>query len=224
MSNRKCEWRVGKPMLIATLMGFVLILAALFSAKLSSGMWSETELFLREKGAPQTLDTFSTEKDFALHATFYSIWVTMLLSLPAFCLLWYIKKSPKAGAYWLAFWTISFFAMLVHLYFSMGLLFEWDWTHILKNTERVSSKGFGLFAVFWWGFDALLGWCLLHSRGRILHTQRIAIHLIIVVLLLAGFISKGELLTSKLIGIIAATIITISFIHSTFWNRKRLTQ
>lgn len=165
------------------------------------------------------MDIIPVSKLYAFHATIYTVWATMLLSLPAFCTVWFIRKSSTAATYWLAFWTVGLVAMLVHLYMSMGALFEWNWPHILKNTVRVTIPIPDLVLTVWWTVDVALAWWLLHSRGALLHGQRLLLHVALLVIFLIGFIREGEITLSKIIGIVSALVVVGAVI--TGWMRVR---
>lgn len=54
-----------------------------------------------------------------LYQTFYTAWATMILLFPA--LIWFLfrKQSETAARRWLLFWTVSYVAFLVHLYWAL---------------------------------------------------------------------------------------------------------
>jgi len=176
----------------------------------------DTLFSLTPKVAPGTdipaLDIIPTDKRYVFHATIYTVWATMLLSVPAFCTVWFIRRSPAAGAYWLAFWSVGLVAMLVHLYLSMGVLFEWNWTHILSDTVRVTIPVPDLVLTAWWIVDVGLGWWLLHSRGIVLHGQRLLLHIALLTVFLIGFIREGETDLSRLIGLACAATVLIALV------------
>jgi len=165
------------------------------------------------------LDIIPTEKVYAFHVTIYTIWATIALSLPAFCLVWFVRGSQMAGRYWLAFWTVGLIAMLIHQFLAMGILFEWNWQHILVETVRVTIPIPDLVLTIWWIFDVLLGWILLHSRGFFLHAQRLLLHIALIVIFLIGFIREGEILLSKFIGVVSAVLIIAAIAVRIFQNR-----
>ena len=170
------------------------------------------------------MDIISKDKIYIFHATIYTIWATMLLSLPAFCLVWFIRKSQIAARYWLTFWTIGLIAMFVHLFMAMGLLFEWNWQHILKETIRVTIPIPDLVLTLWWTIDVSLGWFLLHSRGVLLHGQRIILHVALLTVFLIGFIREGEIIFSKVLGITSALLVVAALLFGLMRLRQNAIQ
>ncbi len=167
------------------------------------------------------LDVISTQKIYAFHVTIYTIWATMLLCLPAFCTVWFVRNSRVAGEYWLAFWTVGLVAMLVHLYMAMGVLFEWNWRHILEDTVRVTIPKPDLILTAWWVIDVMLGWCFLHSKRILIHTQRVLLHAALLIIFLIGFIREGEILMSKIIGAASGLTVLAAIVFGLVFYRAR---
>lgn len=155
------------------------------------------------------LDVISGEKKYIFHVTVFTIWATMLLCLPAFGTVWFVRRNRTAASYWLAFWTVGLFAMLVHQYLAMGVLFEWNWQHILKDTVRVTIPIPDLILTVWWIIDVILGWYLLYSKNIVIHTQRIILHSALLIIFLIGFIREGEIMLSKIIGLSSALALVV---------------
>lgn len=199
---------------LAAIVGMLLLLSCFIAAYFTHS--NESIFALTPKVADGTtipvFDIIVSNKLFAFHATIYTIWATMLICLPAFCTVWFIRSSSTAGAYWLSFWTMGLIAMLVHMYLAMGVLFEWNWQHILKETVRVTTPVPDLVLIVWWTIDVILGWLLLHSRGYLLHGQRIFLHFALLVIFLFGFIREGEILISKGIGIVSALAVGVALV------------
>ena len=142
-----------------------------------------------------------------------------LLTLPAFCTVWFIRRSATAAGYRLAFWTIGLVAMLIHLFMAIGVLFEWNWSHVLFETTRVTIPIPDLVLTLWWGFDVALGWWLLHERKAWIRIQRILVHVALLVVFLIGFIKEGDIALSRGIGILLALCVVVSLVI--WWMRKR---
>jgi len=167
-----------------------------------------------------SLDVISHEKKYFFHATIFTIWATMFLCLPAFCTVWFARKYRTANNYWLAFWTVGLIAMLVHLYLAMGVLFEWNWQHILEDTVRVTIPIPDLILTVWWIIDVFLGWSLLHSRSILIHTQRTLLHFALLVIFLIGFIREGEILLSKVIGVASGLVVVFAVLLGFMFYRS----
>lgn len=175
------------------------------------------------KQVPQ-LDVIPETKVYAFHATIFTIWATMLLCLPAFCLVLFVRRHQKAEAYWLSFWTVGLVAMLVHLYLAMGVLFEWNWQHILEDTVRVTIPKPDLVLAVWWTVDVALGWALRNSKSILVHGQRTLLHVALLIIFLIGFIREGEILVSKLIGVGSAVAVLVSVLMGVvYFSQKQRT-
>ncbi len=155
-------------------------------------------------------DKIPVSKTFAFHATIYTIWVTIILCLPAFSSVWFVRRSRQASVVWLAFWTMGLFAMLIHQYMAMGILFEWNWQHILHDTVRVTIPIPDLVLTVWWMIDVALGWVFLKYSNTLIHAQRLLLHSLLLVIFLIGFIREGESVLSQIIGIVAAICVLIA--------------
>jgi hypothetical protein len=83
--------------------------------------------------------------------TVLSMAVSIALMIPAFCL-FIVQHRQGPSTLWRAFWTVSFAAFAVHLYWGVKLMKELDdWT-------LVSSFVFDTIVVSWWIVDILLSW------------------------------------------------------------------
>ena len=219
--NDTIKWRRPyRQLALAAVCGIVLIGAAFLAAFFTA---SDQDLFslapMHADDPIPELDIFAPDQLFQFHATFYTVWATMLLTLPAFCTVWFIKRSMTAAGYWLAFWTVGLLAMLIHLYMAIGVLFEWSWPHVLRETTRVSIPIPDLVLTLWWGIDVALGWCSLHERRKSVHIQRILVHLALLFVFLMGFIKEGEIGLSRGIGVLAALSVAVSLVI--WWKRRR---
>lgn len=159
-----------------------------------------------------------------LHRTFFTAWAALILVTPALCTFWFRRISAAAARYWLAFWTVSFLAFLVHFYWSVFIMFGADWSRIfdkVANGRRVSAPVFDTVFTVWWGLDVLLAWLGTSEKGLI-RIQRLLVHLSAFTLFFLGSAKEGELPASRALGIamgvLVLTSIVIRFIH---WLKNR---
>jgi hypothetical protein len=112
-----------------------------------------------------------------------TVWVATALLTVALC--FYALRRPSGPSnYWVLFWTFSYFAYLLHFYWSAGVLFEWNFAEILHskigtspNPEKVVCNPIpDLILTAWWGIDVVLAWLVL-SNPRWLRLERGAVSL-----------------------------------------------
>lgn len=166
-----------------------------------------------EKNAPPSVqvppDIRETQR-LDLHRTFFTAWAALILVTPALCTFLFRRSSKSAAGYWLAFWTVSFIAFLVHFYWSVVVIFGNDWGRIF-NTTRVSAALPDTIFTAWWGLDVLLAW-LVQSERVLIRIQRVLVHLFAFVLFFAGSALEGELRWSKALGLAMGVAVFISFL------------
>ncbi len=151
-----------------------------------------------------------------LHRTFFTAWAALILVTPALCTFWFRRTSAAAARYWLAFWTVSFLAFLVHFYWSVFIMFGADWGRIfdkVENGRRVSAPVFDTAFTVWWGLDVLLAWLITSEKG-LLRVQRVLVHVAAFVLFLLGSAVEGERPLSRAIGIAMGVVVLTSLIIS----------
>ncbi|MFO6421414.1 hypothetical protein ACLBKS_14540 [Hylemonella sp. W303a] len=184
-------------------LGVLLSLAALLAAWLTR---DHAIFSLLPPGG--TVPDMRPEQRFDLHATFFTIWVTIFLVTPALCLFPFIRGSALAWRYWRAFWTVSMLAFAVHFYWAVVLVFGNDWSRIL-NTPRVSAPRLDTVFAVWWVLDVLLAW-FLRSDALWVRAQRLLVHLLAFILFFMGAAREGELLLSRAIGYAMAAAVLVA--------------
>src|SRR5437763_7441029 len=119
----------------------------------------------------------------AVHSVVYyriifTIWVTVVLLIPAFC--FYLLRRPSVTAnYWVLFWTFSYLAYLAHFYWAFFVLFGGDLQEVLHSKmgmnpdpEKVVDNPIpDLILTVWWGIDVLLAWTITYNF-RLVQFQR----------------------------------------------------
>jgi len=151
-----------------------------------------------------------------LHRTFFTAWATILLLIPALCSFPFRRTSPPAAGWWLAFWTASFIAFAVHLYWAIWVIFGGDWSRI-TNTTRVSAPILDTVLAVWWALDVLLAWAI-PRENRFIAIERTVVSLLAFVLFVAGSALEGEILLSKVLGFLLGGAVVISGIA---WIARR---
>ncbi len=145
----------------------------------------------------------------------HSIWVTILLLTPALC--FQVFSRPGApNSYWRAFWTWSYAAFLVHLFWTIAATYHWNWyeifhSHIGEATDPervVQHPGPDLILAAWWGLDVLLAWTA-SDKPKWIRVQRGAVHFVAFVMFFAAFTlaSKASVVAHALgIGMLIAVL------------------
>lgn len=82
---------------------------------------------------------------------------TMILFTAAIALYALPDEWPQRRNYWLLLWTFTFAAYLIHLYFSLFLLFHGSISSIftIQGTLLATTN---LIITAWWIFDVTLAW------------------------------------------------------------------
>ena len=214
----------ARQMLIAV----ICLVVVLGGAFLTASLTQEKKIFSlsppREKNAPPDVqvppDIRETQR-LDLHRTFFTAWAALILVTPALCTFLFRRSSKSAAGYWLAFWTVSFVAFLIHFYWAVVVIFDSDWNKIFFGTTRVSAGLPDTIFTGWWALDVLLAW-LLQSEGVLVRIQRALVHLVAFVLFFAGSAIEGEIWWSKALGFAMAAAVLIAFlIWLVDWLKKR---
>jgi hypothetical protein len=212
-------------MLIAAVCLVLILGGAFLAASLTQGK-PVFSLVPPDGGAPD----ISAERRIDLHRTFYTAWAALILVTPALCTFLFRRTSETAARYWLAFWTASYIAFLVHFYWAVSVFFDNDWARILHNNRmRVSAPIPDTIFAVWWGLDVLLAWLVQRSEALWIRIQRALIHLAAFVLFFLGSVKEGELngkdgkpFWSVALGLAMGVAVLVSFlIWLGDWLKKR---
>jgi len=213
----------AREMLIAVI-ALVIVLGGAF---LTASLTQQKKIFSlsppAEKNAPPDVqvppDMRETQR-LDLHRTFFTAWAALILVTPALCTFLFRRSSRSSAGFWLAFWTVSFIAFLIHFYWAVVVIFGSDW-HRIFNTTRVSAALPDTIFTVWWGLDVLLAW-LVQSEGVLVRIQRALVHLFAFVLFFAGSALQGEIWWSKALGFaMGATVLVAFLIWCIRWLKKR---
>ncbi len=214
---------IGRQMVVAAICLVIVLGGAFLAASLTQDQPIFSLSPPREKSAPPDIPAppdLKEEQRLNLHRTFFTAWAALILVTPALCTFLFRRSSKTAGGYWLAFWTVSFLAFLVHFYWAVVVIFANDWCKIF-NTTRVSAALPDTIFTVWWGLDVLLAWLVQSERGLI-RIQRVLVHLFAFILFFAGSALEGEICWSKALGFAMASAVLVSFVIWGFhWLEKR---
>jgi hypothetical protein len=179
------------------------------------------------KPLPCNRTPFEESKRLDLHRTFFTAWAALILVTPALCTFWFRRTSETAARYWLAFWTVSFVAFLVHFYWAAFVMFDGDWSRInsvVENGHRVSQPIPDTIFTVLWGIDVLLAW-LIRSEKVWIRIPRIIIHLAALGFFFIGSTIEGERAQSRALGIMMGIAVLASLIIwlNGWLKRRKLT-
>ena len=156
-----------------------------------------------------------------LHTTLYyrvifTIWVSTVLLIPA--LSFYLLTRPdSAGAYWRAFWTASWAAFVLHLVWTIGVMFRFDFRKLFNAQAgvvadlemTVQNPGPDLFMAAWWTLDVLLAW-IASSENRFVKLQRGAVHLLVFVMFFGATVLAAKAsIVAHVLGLTMGAIVVI---------------
>lgn len=213
----------ARQMLVAVICLVIVVGGAFLAASLTQ----EKKIFSlsppAEENAPPNVpvpaDIQETQR-LDLHRTFFTAWAALILVTPALCTFLFRRTSKSSAGYWLAFWTVSLVAFLIHFYWAVVVIFENDW-HRIFNTTRVSAAPPDTVFTVWWVIDVLLAW-LIQSEGIFVRIQRAVVHAGAFVLFFAGSAIEGEIWWSKALGFaMGATVLTAFLVFLVRWFKSR---
>ncbi len=189
----------SKPWSVALGLGAVLIALAFWAASVfeGSGLLSTTPPATEANPTPQPDTDESTI--LALYQSAFTAWAALVLLIPAYA--YYLSQGANRG--WMAFWTASYLAYLVHLYVSAFLFFGGDFAW-MTSSSRVSAFWPGMLLIPWWGLDIVLAFKSIDAAW--VRIQRGVLHLGTFVLFFGGSVIKGETMTIKALGIVFALV------------------
>jgi hypothetical protein len=158
------------------------------------------------------------------HTTLYyrivfTIWVTTALLTAALCF-YIFARSGERNSWWLGFWTTSYLAFLCHLYWSIGVMFGFDFHELFHSQEGVATDpervvqqpGPDLFLAAWWTLDVVLAWVISSDRKWV-QVQRGALHLLAFSMFFgATVLATKASIVAHLLGILMAIIVTSVFV------------
>lgn len=205
---------LDRPWPVAVISGALLIALAFWLATVfeGSGMLSTVPPATEANPTPQVDTDESTI--LALYQSAFTAWAALILLIPAYA--YYLSQGGTRA--WLAFWTVSYLAYLVHLYVSAFLFFGGDFAW-MTTSSRVSAFRPGMLLIPWWGLDIALA--VKGVEAAWVRIQRGVLHLGTFVLFFGGSAVKGETMTIKALGVALALVALMALIKGV---RLRRTQ
>jgi hypothetical protein len=132
-----------------------------------------------------------------LYRSAYTAWAALVLMIPAFVYVW--RRNSGAWAPWQAWWTVSYIAFAIHMFWAMAIFFGGDFD-AMQTSTRVSAFWPGIALLIWWGIDVVLSFLV--RETALIRIQRIIVHLLAFVLMVGGSLVKGETLPIKALGLV----------------------
>ena len=195
--------RKSRTILWPTICLAALLLLAFWAASVlqDSGFLSPIPPASEENPTP-VADT-PPERMVDLYRAAFTAWAALLLFIPA------IFAFFKGGGHeknltWKHYWTVSFIAFSVHMYWSMVGFFQGDIAWMTTST-RVSAFWPGIALLIWWGIDVALAW--LHpTPAKWIKWQRQVVHVVALIMFVGGSLGTGETLPIRAIGLVALVL------------------
>jgi len=201
---------------LSTLITTLALAAALLGAAfLAAWLTRDTPLFSLLPPGGNVADIQPDQRQ-DLHRTFFTIWASLLLAMPALGLVWFNSSSKLAARGWLVFWSAAWLVFVVHFYWAVSVIFGNDWERI-RHTARVSAPILDTVFAVWWTLDVCLAWLLSASPWWV-RVQRAGVHLLAFVLFFMGAAREGELLTSRGLGWALAAVTACAMVA---WGVRR---
>ena len=192
--------------LSTVVVALVLLLGLAFVA---ASLTKDAQIFSLSPPDSDTAD-ISEDQKLDLYRTFYTAWAALILVTPALCTFLYRRTSQLAARYWLAFWSASLVVFLVHFYWAVVIIFDAKWERILETT-RVSQPWPDALLALWWVVDVIIAWTLPTERLWI-RIERALVHLLAFILFFAGSALEGEILASRVLGVLLALGVLIAVV------------
>jgi hypothetical protein len=142
---------------------------------------------------PNPAADVSPDRVLSLYQSAFTAWAALILLVPAYIVVWFRTHHDR----WLAFWTVSYVAYVIHLYVSAFWFFEGD-VQAMTNSSRVSAFWPGMVILIWWGVDVLIGMAKMQAKW--VTVQRVVVHILVFVLFVGGSAVKGETALIQLMG------------------------
>jgi hypothetical protein len=132
--------------------------------------------------------------DLPQYRMIYSIWVSLVLAIPALCLFILPGASQTRSNFWALLWTFAYCAYLVHFYYAVFLHYHGSFSEMISH-QGLKIAGPNLLVTAWWGFDVVLAWTIDSSRSwvrverTLAHFLVSAIFFVSSVLIFKGFVN-----------------------------------
>ncbi len=98
-----------------------------------------------------------TALDLPFQRMIYTIWVSLVLVIPALCLYILPGRTQVRLNYWLLFWTFAYVAYLFHFYYAVMVHYHASIPEVFRQ-QGIKIAGSNFVVTFLWGLDVLLAW------------------------------------------------------------------
>jgi hypothetical protein len=163
-----------------------------------------------------TVPDMLPEQRLDLHRTFFTIWVALVLVIPALSFFPLRAQSALAARQWQVYWTVALVAFLVHFYWAVVVVYGFDWGRML-NSSRVSAPILDTVFALWWVADVVLLWKR-REPTRWVEVQRVLVHVLAFILFFVGAAIEGELQISHALGFALGLAVAQSLV---IWATRR---
>jgi hypothetical protein len=150
------------------------------------------------------------------YRTIFAMWATVVLLVPALCF-HIFSRSDTPNTYWRAFWTFTYLAFLVHVYWAVFGIFGGDFAATFHsqrsaNAEALVEHPYPDYALtVWWGIDVLLAWTV-SDNLKAVRVQRGALHLVVFIMFFAATVIAAKAgPVAHVLGIVMAMVV-LSFL------------
>lgn len=204
-----------RDIVIGTFLFLVLVIVAVFPPE---QLQKSLDLSLTQPNNREVLtsDIFEEAQRPLLTSTFLSAWLTILLLTSALCFYCFSHSLKYAFRWWLVFWSASLFVFLIHVGLATDL-FGRNW-HAILYSSRLTLHPYASIAItLIWIFDVAFAWTdiLFHIGNRhwlgLVRIERLILHVMLFTLFLIASVKEGELLLSKVLGIVMVLAVTSAF-------------
>lgn len=115
------------------------------------------------------------QMDVGLYRTVYTIWVTTILVIPAYCAFTLPGDSPRKHNVWLLFWTFAYIVYIIHMLYAVFSVYHGSFKEMVVGQEGIRNVLLNVIFTVWWTVDVLLAWFGKRQDGWV-HKQRVALH------------------------------------------------
>ena len=140
-----------------------------------------------------------------LYRSAFTAWAALLLFLPAAVSMF---GGWGRSSRWRNWWSVSFVAFAVHMFWSMFVFFDGDIGR-MTSTSRVAAFWPGIVLLVWWAVDVVAAWAQ-PSPSRWVEVQRYGVHALAFVLFVGGSAVTGETMLIRLIGGALFLVVAVS--------------
>jgi hypothetical protein len=152
--------------------------------------------------------------------TIRSVDATMVLLIVAIPFYFLQFRDRRYSEWWLAFWTASLVAFVIHLAFAIFGTFGGDFRAVFHHGELVSHPVFDLFLFIWWVIDGWLAW--MAATYFLVRVQRTVLHGILTLAFFMATREDGVSRTGQWLGVILLLAAVAAVLSATVRRPRRV--